>query len=1413
MGPQLPLDSDSPTLNNLVVEAPFCANNKVENSWNILDCTRCSTDLLLAIHPALPPAEQLLNKPGLLHRLRSEHHLPPPDLSPPKFHVHVGSASSKSRKRGLALFDTGAGLDAISANYARSIPGVHFTPAPAGTTVTLPTGAKVAIQSLVQLTLQIGKNYKAAVTFQVIPQLGYDIVLGMPWAFKYRATFHAEDKTVTFRHCNRDVVLEPSNPVRHSRVYLDPDVLAHANRRGTVPAPSVPNLQPTIERLEAQAAQNQPLPSAPELAALSSTNFELNTGNQFDRYLQKANIPSEDCFALWVDQSDTTPAAASIDSMLAALDSRAVSNRDLIYNYLSNHHHLAALNLSGKEEWSIALHLGKIDAPLHPAALSLFKNVIQKYSHRFRDEAQMDTAFSHEGNLEAKTFHVDLEPGHKPPYRPPNRLSPAEMDELKLQLEKLLAAGVLRPCSSPYGAPVLFAPKKDGGYRMCCDFRALNRITVKDRFNLPHPEDLFNMCKGAKFFTAFDLLNGFNQLPVAEHDQHKLAITTPLGQFCFRNLPFGVCNGPPAFSRYVTQSLAKCKDLLRAHLGTSAATPVPDFVTSFIDDLLIFSATAEDHVHHIAAVLEALTKAGLYIKTSKTQFFKSQISYLGCLVTGSGVSIDPAKSDAIQAWTAPKDAHELRSFLGLCNFFRRFCPSYATVTAPLTDLLGKKKEWQWTSACDAAFQTVKDLITSAPVLAQYDRYAKTLLVTDASKVGVGGVLLQDCGDGQGYRPVAYYSRKMHDAELNYTTREQELLAIRECLRTWRHYCLGIPIQVHTDHKSLEYINTQRNMEGRLLRWFEYLQGYDLKQIKHIPGISNVVADALSRRPDYASEILADKLQSGKHIAALELSAQELSVPISSMPAAIKQAQATDPLCMKIKAHLQTPGLPAADPIAARYALQDDVLVWTANHRARKVVPPALRPALLHDAHDSKVSGHHGIDKTYARLAEYYYWPNIYKDVSTYVASCKACQTYKTRVQRPTGQARPISIPDLPFSEVGVDIVGPLPVTTDGHNALVTFTCYKTRSIIVAPAATAFKDGYPTLSGDQVSDLFFKHVFRHFGLPSALRSDRGSQFQSEFWQELFRLTGTKLHFSTAFHPQTQGLTERANKTVIESLRHYLDHLYEHWHDHLIAIEFAYNSSVHPSLGCSPFEALLGYRPRNPLDLQSADPSSPAGTALHRLQARIDSARDHLLAQQLAQAKYLNKRRSPASYKIGDQVLLDSKNINLTYPSKFCPRFLGPFKILHVQPSGNACTLELPDTCKFHNVINAGYLRPYIERAFQPAQQPPPSILQRRIDKIVSARLRYNRMAYVVQWQGLGPAWNTSCPAAWLQQHQDGPAAIQAWEQRQASIPATPAQDRAAPHRPRPRPRSRFHPPPPPPQIYWAPPWPYFPWLQH
>ncbi|GJP30198.1 hypothetical protein CLOM_g23263 [Closterium sp. NIES-68] len=420
------------------------------------------------------------------------------------------------------------------------------------------------------------------------------------------------------------------------------------------------------------------------------------------------------------------------------------------------------------------------------------------------------------------------EPGSKPTFRAPYRLSPTELADMKKQIEYLLAKGLIRPSTSPYGAPVLFTPKPDGSLRMCIDYRAPNKQTIKNKYPIPRIDDLLDQLLGATVFSKLDLQSGYWQIRMADDSVHKTAFRTRYGSYEYLMMPFRLTNAPATFQAEKNHILCPLLD---------------ECVVVYLDDILVYSCDMQQHVKHLRRVVEILRRERFYVKLSKSDFALEKVQFLGHIVSAQGVHVDPKKIEAVRTWKTPENVKELWQFLGFANYYNRFVPQYAKIAAPITNLLKKNTPYKWEPKHQEAVEQLKQALTSTPVLILPDPKRDYVIEADASDQAVGGVLMQD--QGNGLQPIAYLSKKLHGAELNYPIHNKEALAIIIVFKTWRCYLEGRKTTVYTDHCSQKYLKTQPSLSRRQVRWIDFLETHFHYDIVYKPGHKKK-ADSLSR---------------------------------------------------------------------------------------------------------------------------------------------------------------------------------------------------------------------------------------------------------------------------------------------------------------------------------------------------------------------------------------------------------------------------------------------------------------------------------------------------------------------------------------------------------------------------------------
>jgi uncharacterized protein with von Willebrand factor type A (vWA) domain len=950
----------------------------------------------------------------------------------------------------------------------------------------------------------------------------------------------------------------------------------------------------------------------------------------------------------------------------------------------------------------------------------VMETVIRSYAHLFREDLPpglpMKRPIEHS---------IELLPDSQPVYMKQYRVSIQDQTEIDRQVEEHLAAGRLKRSTSSFNAPTLLVGKPDNTKRMCQDERGLNKITIKNRMDMPNIQGIFDRLKGSVYFSKLDLKSGFNQIRINEKDTHKTGFSCSSGHYEWLVMPFGLCNAPATF-----QSLMQF--VLAERLNKS--------VVVFIDDILIYTKTKEDHLKEIEWVLQQLDRWKLYAAAKKCFWMKEEMEFLGHVVSAKGVQVMAKKIQSIVDWPELSNAKEVKQFLGLAGYYRRFVKDFSKIAASLTELMKEKTTWRWEREEKDAFKQLKEKMSQTPILIHPDHSLPFVVTTDASGYAVGAVLSQDQGNGQ--QPVAFYSHKMNKAERNYPVHEQELLAIILALKEWRCYLHGAShaVQIITDHQSLKYLNSQPHLSSRQARWVEYLQQFDIV-ISYREGKENVVADALSRRGDYKKDAEAEEEKEKREFGS--------SVPrLKYRIAAITAIEDGDPVLLAELSEATKEDISLRDivtnPQQHGYSMTEEGILK--NQQGLIVIPNrrSLRMKIMKEFHDVPVSGHRGVEKTLSKVGKLFWWPGIRQEVQQYIGSCIACQSNKSSNKATAGLLHPLPIPSHAWESISMDFVGPLPVTKDGHDNILVVVDRLTKMVHLTACRI-------TITAPQVASIIWREIIRHHGVPISIVSDRDPRFTSHFWDELWKLMGTNLHMSTAYHPQTDGQTERTNRTMEEILRNYVSDKVDDWDKHLTAVEISINNSQQSSTKFTPFYLNHGRDMKLPIDVAvsrldtSINPS--AAESIKQLNDDVEKAKAAIEKAQIQQAKYANEHRRLAhEYQIGDRVMLSTEDMK-QFGGKLVSKYVGPLKVLQVSED-KTVTLELPVNMRAKsNKFNIGKVKLYVPSKFEfPGRQqqdrPPPELIEGEeeyeVEQILGKREvkigRNRHMEYLVKWLG-------------------------------------------------------------------------------
>ncbi|KAJ1593931.1 hypothetical protein NDA11_007738 [Ustilago hordei] len=887
-------------------------------------------------------------------------------------------------------------------------------------------------------------------------------------------------------------------------------------------------------------------------------------------------------------------------------------------------------------------------------------------------------------------LHLELIEGGKPPQGPLYLKGPKEMSKLRRYLDENLEKGFIRPSKSPAQSPVLFVPKKDGGLRLCVDYRGLNEITVKNRAPLPLIEEQLFLLRKARIYTKLDLRAAYNLIWIAKGDEWKTAFGTQLGLYEYLVMPFGLANAPAHFQSFIN-------DIFRDIIGI--------YVVVYLDDFLIFSDTEKVHVKHVTEVLTRLRSNRLFAKLLKCEFHTKIVEFLGYIIKPTGIEMDPEKVCTVKEWPMLESIHDIQRFLGFANFYRRFIAHFAHIAKPLTSLV-KPIEWfkkfELPEEAQQAFHKLIQAFTSAGVLQHFDYHLPTRMETNASDFAIAGVLKQE-HEGQ-WHPVAFYSRKMSSAKKNYEIHDKELLAVVACLTQWRHMLAGLLSQlvILTDHEALKYFKSQRHITGRQARWAILLADFDFI-LQYRPGDKGGEPDALTRRTDMqpageeqdhnVRQLLPPRVfrETADHDSTLVAPMLSMeSIASKGLRDLVKIFQPLDQELQEI--HRKKP-----------FKVKDDL--WYSG--GRLVIPKMIMPGRTNNRH--------------SRSAK-----------------------------------EPLATPDRPWGSISLDFIEGLPPSkkydSKTYDSILVIVNRLTKFAILAPT-------HKTIMAKQTAVLLYGHMVRLFGYPDHMVSDRGRQFISGAWKAFAEQMGVKHSLSMAYHPQTDGQTERVNQVIEQYLRMYCNYEQDDWVNLLDTAAFVYNNTVHNSIGVSPFFACYGWNPKAHPDIPQQLGVNDPGRFEYLMDGkeRCKYLQEQIREAQCRSVDQYNRKHKDIEFKVGDMVYINHQNWKTQRPTpKLDTWFAGPYPVQE-WVGCQAYRITLPANLRVHDVFHVSMLEPARTSSLpQRAEQPtipslPDEDLDFEVEALIDKHSHNGTTEYKVLWRGYSeeaaswePVENLNCP---------------------------------------------------------------------
>jgi predicted aspartyl protease len=889
------------------------------------------------------------------------------------------------------------------------------------------------------------------------------------------------------------------------------------------------------------------------------------------------------------------------------------------------------------------------------------------------------------GRLNSKFGEHEIPTGNAAPIKQAPRRTPLAFKESEQEeIEKMLRMGVIRPSTSPWASPVCLVRKKDQSIRYCIDYTRLNKLVTSISYPLPRIDECLDSLGGATSFSSMDLACGYWQIPVKERDKPKTAFVTKSGLYEFNTLPFGITNAPSTFERCMEMVLQNCqwKTCL-----------------IYLDDIICFGSSFEQHVERLSNILQQLSDAGLKLKPSKCHFFQEELVFLGHKVTKTGVTTDPEKIKALSEWPSPRNIKEVRSFLGFCSYYRRYVKNFAEISEPISCITRKENgKFVWSEKAETAFQRLKQALIDAPILAYPQDDALYVLDTDASEFSIGGVISQIQKSDLSQFPskslsdlerkfngeekvISFGSRTLTKEERNYCVTRKELLAVVYFLKLYRHYLLGRKFIIRTDHHALQWIFKLKDPTGQIARWQERLTDYDF-EIIHRPGIKHGNADGMSRRPWHCSSTEPSQPPCGR---CRKCQKQEPPQPGTIAPIQTRQAhklhtansqnqdlgstgtepwlqsysnedlsfkQKSDPELALVFSWKQDSGERPdhTSVISASPATRNLWLHWDSiklsngllkkealqDGKLRLIVPTELQQEVMKSMHENLMSGHLGYKRTYQKLSARFYWYKMKEAVYDFIACCEICQKNKKTKRRPRPPIFHLPV-GAPMDHIATDLFGPLPETSNGNKYILLLTDLFTKwtEIIAIPDATA----------ETCANVILNDFISRFGCPVSIHSDRGRNYEADLFKELCDLLEIKKTRTSPRHPQGNGSVERFNQTLVTMIRAYLKGKAKNWDRNLGCLAAAYRATQHESTGYTPNHLMLGREVRLPADIIFGTPDiKNCKYGEYATKVKQDLGRAHLIARENLKkaATRIEGHHHPSlsfkSYSVGDVVLL-------------------------------------------------------------------------------------------------------------------------------------------------------------------------------
>ena len=896
--------------------------------------------------------------------------------------------------------------------------------------------------------------------------------------------------------------------------------------------------------------------------------------------------------------------------------------------------------------------------------------------------------------------HVIVTGDAQPISQAPYRVSAFERKAIEEQVESMLANGIIKPVVSSWASPVVIVSKRDKSLRFCVDYRKLNAVTKPDRYPLPRMDDALDQLGQADMYSTMDACSAYWQVKMDPASVEKTTFVCHLGTFAFNYMPFGLRNAPSTMSRAMAKIFSKENYQI---------------CVVYLDDCIAYSKGYDQHLINLDTLLNRMKDHNLKLKPTKCFFAQKTVSFLGHQISAEGVVPDPERTATLREFKVPKNSTDVRSFLGFCGFYRKFVKNFSMIANPLNSLLGKNKPFLWKERQQEAFEALKTAVLNPPILTHYDPSAELILRTDSSGYGLGGHLVQipSMDRRTEGKLLACVSRTVSNTERNYTVSELECLAIVFAIDKLRPYLFGRHFVIETDHHALCFLMKIKNPNGRLCHWALRLQTYDF-DIVYNSGKNHADADCLSRYPLVANfkdldkeffqdvinqpivlafngqnesnsdtviisepekgqqrEVIFEPIPNNETVVTPpmenwdDVNASSGNTPIVNPPIDasekdipdIGKEQLNDKQLSAIYEEIAKPN--SVSNLLKFYAIHEGILyrrkVVDGKERYLLCIPKTKIQFVLRKYHSDPSAGHSGQLKTYQKLRLKYYWQHLYRDVVSFVRTCQSCQMFKSHQQRSQGKYQPLPIPEAPFQEIAMDLIGPLPDTNVDNRYILTIVCRLTKF--------AFAKPLPDLKDRTVMKVLFGEYVPRYGLCKTILTDRGTNLCSAYCEQMYAKYGVKHIKTTSFRPESNGQVENFNRYLATAIAINAQNDRESWDWKLNEAVYAYNCAPHSSSQFSPYYLAFAIEPRNVADnilgfIELSDEVRMRADQIEELIRNREQATDNLLHSQLVNKVRVDTHRRDVEFQTGDRVLLEQRNWKVKRGGKLYPKFSGP-----------------------------------------------------------------------------------------------------------------------------------------------------------